>query len=195
LKTQIDTYLPVIPIYLIDNKTLFNYYNENLSYGVAVMSIYTSSGSYYPIFNISRRTPSIKLQAGNKQYLLSLSEEGFKLYNDTDGLGYEISLQYGLSVTHGLDKLQISNQGDKTASASQKITIPYRTDLTNYNKYTFHQSIIDNIGNSYNTITDNQKYPAFIKILASYTIYPRTTNTIITLYYSSYIIPVQRMQQ
>jgi hypothetical protein len=136
----------------------------------------------------------IKLQAGNKQYLLSLSEEGFKLYNDTDGLGYEIFLPCGLSVTYDSDKLQISNQGDKTTSASQKITIPYGTDLT---KYTFRQSIIDNAvmanpyGNLFDKITDGQKYPVTIKTLVGDTIYPRTTNTIITIYYSSYIDTVQ----
>jgi hypothetical protein len=139
----------------------------------------------------------IKLQAGNKQYLLSLSEEGFKLYNDTDGLGYEISLPCGLAVTHDSDKLQISNQGDKTASTSQKITIPYGTDLTDYNKYAFRQSIIDNIimgnpyGNLYDKITDGQKYPVTIKTLVGDDIYPKTTNTIFTLYYSSYIDTVE----
>jgi hypothetical protein len=51
----------------------------------------------------------------------------------------------------------------------------------------FRQSIIDNVGNSYDKITDNQKHPTFVKIFVGDNIYPRTTNTIFTFYYSSYI--------
>jgi hypothetical protein len=89
---------------------------------------------------------------------------------------------------------RVGYQGDKTASASQKIIISYGTD---FNKYRFCQSIIDNVimgnpySNLYDKITDGQNYPVTIKTIVGDTIYPRTTNTIITLYYSSYIDTLQ----
>jgi hypothetical protein len=42
-------------------------------------------------------------------------------------------------------------------------------------------------GNLYDKITDDQKYPVTIKTLVGDNIYPKTTNTIFTLSYSSYI--------
>jgi hypothetical protein len=42
-------------------------------------------------------------------------------------------------------------------------------------------------GSLYDIITDNQKHPTFVKILACDNIYLRTANTILTVYYSSYI--------
>jgi hypothetical protein len=85
------------------------------------MSLYGSTGSYYTLFDINRSfykiklrdvgigvwielsfykldinsVTSIRLRAENKQYLLLLTNEGFKLYNDTDGYGYEIFLPHG----------------------------------------------------------------------------------------------------
>jgi uncharacterized protein YoxC len=61
------------------------------------------------------------------------------------------------------------------------------------NLITFHQSIIDNIimanpyGNLYDKIISEQMYHTTIKTLLGDNIYPRTTNTILTIYYSSYI--------
>jgi hypothetical protein len=64
--------------------------------------------------------------------LLKLIIDGkFKLFNNTNGLDYEISLQSGLIINHDSYKLQISNQGNNITSASQKVTIPYSTDLSN----------------------------------------------------------------
>jgi hypothetical protein len=145
----------------------------------------------------------IFLQSGSTLHKLSLSAGIFKLYNETSGLGNEIALPRGFVVTHDSDNLQITNQGDKNASANQKITTPYGTDLRNLPYFesrvarleitSFHQSIIDNIimanlyGNLYDKITDGQKYPVIIKTLVGDDIYPKTTNTILTVYYSSYI--------
>jgi hypothetical protein len=92
--------------------------------------------------------------------------------------------------------LLITNASPEFES-EKEIIIPYGTDLTDYNKFTFFQSIIDNVimgnpyGNLYDKITDGQKYPVTIKTIIGDTIYPRTTNTIITLYYSSYMDTLQ----
>jgi hypothetical protein len=85
-----------------------------------------------------------------------------------------------------------------------KVIIPYSTDLTNlesrlttlesstnYNKIIFCQSIIDHIlinnpnGNLFQTITSNQKYSTTMKTLVE-GIYPKTTHTFLTVYYTSY---------
>jgi hypothetical protein len=74
-----------------------------------------------------------------------------------------------------------------------KIIIPYNRDLTNYNKTTFHQSIIDHTsinnsnGDLYNKITSNQKYSTTIKTLVYNDIFPKTTKTLLTAHYTSYI--------
>jgi hypothetical protein len=134
----------------------------------------------------------IYFQTGDKEYYLYLGGYGLKLANVTDGIGNEIGLPPGFVVTHNSDKLEITNQGDNIPSDSQKITIPYGIDLTDYNKYSFRQSIIDNVimanlyGNLYNKITDSQKYPVTIKSIVNDNIYPRITHTMFTLYYSSY---------
>jgi hypothetical protein len=61
------------------------------------------------------------------------------------------------------------------------------------NLITFRQSIIDNAimanpyGNLYDKIANSQKYPITIKTLVGDDIYPKTTNTLLTVFYSSYI--------
>jgi hypothetical protein len=47
--------------------------------------------------------------------------------------------------------------------------------------------MVNPYGNLYDKITNNQKYSASVKTTVGDNIYPRTTNTILTVYYSSYI--------
>jgi hypothetical protein len=81
-------------------------------------------------------------------------------------------------------------QFTKKDSPNDKITIPYGTDLTNYNKATFRQSIIDHtlINSPYNTlketITSDQKYAITMKTLVGEGVFPKTTNTLLTVYFS-----------
>jgi hypothetical protein len=87
----------------------------------------------------------------------------------------------------------------------KEIIIPYGTDLTNLESRltslesrsggssSFRQSIIDNviINNPTNTlkdiITNNQDFSTTIKILVGEGIYPKTSHTLLTVYYTSYI--------
>jgi hypothetical protein len=77
--------------------------------------------------------------------------------------------------------------------SENEIVIPYGTDLTNYNKTTFRQSIIDHTLinspwiNMQNKITIGEKYFSPIKTSVCEDIYPKTTNTMLTVYYTSYI--------
>jgi hypothetical protein len=94
-----------------------------------------------------------------------------------------------------------------SVNANDKVIIPYGTDLTNLesrltilenksgsnNLITFCQSIIDHtlINSPFNslkeTIINNQKYPTTMKTLVSEDVFPKTTHTFLTVYYTSYI--------
>jgi hypothetical protein len=70
-----------------------------------------------------------------------------------------------------------------------------KTNASNPTTSIFYQSIIDYIttnnpnGNLFETITNNTSFPTTIKTTISDDpiIFPRTTNTLITIYYSSYV--------
>jgi hypothetical protein len=78
-------------------------------------------------------------------------------------------------------------------SYPNQVIIPYNTDLTNFNKGTFCQSLIDHTtmnnpnSNLYQTITNGQKYSTTMKTLVCDDISPKTTNTLFAVYYTSYI--------
>jgi hypothetical protein len=78
-------------------------------------------------------------------------------------------------------------------STEEQITIPFGTDQTNINKTTFLQSLIDNATmnnpqvNLYDKITNGEKYATTMKTLVGNDIFPKTTNTMLTVYYTSYI--------
>jgi hypothetical protein len=84
-------------------------------------------------------------------------------------------------------------QFTKKDRLNDKIIIPYGTDLTNINKATFRQSIIDNATmnnpqvNLYHKITNSQKFSTTIKTSVGETVFPKTTHTLLTVYYTSYI--------
>jgi hypothetical protein len=84
-------------------------------------------------------------------------------------------------------------QFTKKNSLSDKVIIPYGTDLTYYNKTTFRQSIIDHTLisnpqiNLYDKITNGEKYATTMKTLVGNDIFPKTTNTMFIVYYISYI--------
>jgi hypothetical protein len=84
-------------------------------------------------------------------------------------------------------------QFTKKDSLNDKVIIPYGTDLTNYNKTTFRQSIIDHtyINSPFNTLKEtirsSKKYSTTMKTLVGNDIFPKTSNTMLTVYYTSYI--------
>jgi hypothetical protein len=102
------------------------------------------------------------------------------------------------------------------SNINNEITIPYGTDLTNLgtdmtnlearlstlesgsgsgsnNLITFRQSLIDHTtinsrnGDLFQAITTTTKYPTTIKTSIGEEVFPKTTNTLLTVYYSSYI--------
>jgi hypothetical protein len=72
-------------------------------------------------------------------------------------------------------------------------TVPLNIYLNNYNKPSFRQSIIDHtsINTPYNslkeTITTGQKFSTTIKTIFGGSVFPKTTHTLLTCYYTSYI--------
>jgi hypothetical protein len=84
-------------------------------------------------------------------------------------------------------------QFTKKDNPNNKITIPYGIDLTNYNKTTFRQSLIDQTsinnphGDLYDKIINSQKFSSPIKTRVSDDILPRVANTMLIVYYTSYI--------
>jgi hypothetical protein len=90
-------------------------------------------------------------------------------------------------------------------NSKNQLKLPFGTDLTNIgtnltnlgsrlttleNKTTFRQSIIDHTlinnpnGNLFQIITSGQKYSTTIKTSVGENIYPKTTNTLLTVYFS-----------
>jgi hypothetical protein len=112
--------------------------------------------------------------------------------NKTKGSTNLIGKLYLSNSTGSTEVSYLSNgiQFTKKDSSNDKVIIPYGTDLTNYNKDTFFQSIIDHTiinspnGNLFQTITSNEKYSTTMKTLVGDDIFPKTTNT---FYYTSYI--------
>jgi hypothetical protein len=84
-------------------------------------------------------------------------------------------------------------QFTKKDSLNDKVIIPYGTHQTNYNKTTFRQSTIDHTLinnpqiNLYDKITNSENYATILKTLVCNDIFPKTTNTMLTVCYTSYI--------
>jgi hypothetical protein len=176
------------------DNVLFQYYDT----GVAVhMKQYESNYPYTPcLFEINKNSNSIWIGTTtlNKgyvriggEYLYLYAKDFFHMYLDGQD-------KYGIDFSFTENEVKFKNTSSlNPATKDKEITIPYGTDLTNYNKATFRQSLIDytSINSPFNTlketITNNQTYPTTIKTLVDNNIFPKTTNTLITLYYSSYI--------
>jgi hypothetical protein len=105
-----------------------------------------------------------------------------------DGLNKSIDF----SFTENEVKFKNTSELNPTTK-DKEVIIPYGTDLTNYNKATFRQSIIDYTlinnpnGNLFQTITSNEKFSTTIKTTVGENVFPKTTNTLLTVYYTSYI--------
>jgi hypothetical protein len=105
-----------------------------------------------------------------------------------DGINIELDNWKRCSLSTNDNNFNIKNTNN-----NKEITIPYGTDLTNYNKPTFFQSIINHtiINNPLNTlkeiITNNERFSTTIKTLVGEDIYPKTTHTLLTVYYTSYL--------
>jgi hypothetical protein len=144
------------------------------------------------------------LFTGNNQSLFHIVKG--ESYN-TVSIGY--SDGYSNSATTITGKLYLTNSISSTefsylsdgiqitkkdsVNANDKVIIPYGTDLTNYNKTTFRQSIINHTLinnpqiNLYDKITSGEKFSTTMKTLVGNDIFPKTTNTMLTVYYTSYI--------
>jgi hypothetical protein len=120
---------------------------------------------------------------------------------------FQKGLRFKSEESLKIQKPYTSYQSD----VNNEITIPYGTNLTNLesrlttlesgsgggssdnNKATFRQSLIDHTtmnnpnGNLFQTITSGQKYFTTMKTLVGDDIFPKTTNTLLTVYYTSYI--------
>jgi hypothetical protein len=168
-----------------NNNNLFEYYNlmdsdnKTKAFGVFI-SDWQSTGNNTSIINVCKGEGKNSITIGNNSLGFASTIIG-KIYLSNPTGSTEVScLSNGIQFT-------------KKDSPNDKKTIPYGTDLTNYNKTTFRQSIIDHIsinnsnGDLYNKITCNQKYSIKIKTLVNDDIFPKTTNTLLTAYYTSYI--------
>jgi hypothetical protein len=88
-------------------------------------------------------------------------------------------------------RTSVTNISDN--SSPNQLKLSFGTDLTNYNKATFPQSLIDNTtmnnpnNNLFQTIANGEKFSTTIKTLVGDNIFPKTTNTLLTVYYTSYI--------
>jgi hypothetical protein len=101
-------------------------------------------------------------------------------------------------ISNGIQLLTENNNDPFTIQSikyggDKNIIIPYGTDLTNYNKIIFRQSIIDKAiinnpeVNLYDKIKYYQKFSTTIKTTVGENVFPKTTHTFLTCYYTSYI--------
>jgi hypothetical protein len=193
-----SSYTPAIPedlnTFTLNRQTsgtdnsLFNYYKNTDNSQIGVL-VGTNDNSDI-IFQIAKDIDYVRIGTLCYKWSGSVNIGGGELtLYGKDSIN--IQLNNFKSCTLSTDE---NNFSIKNTNNNKEITIPYGTDL---NKTTFRQSIIDKVvvanpyGNLYDKITDSQKYPTTIKTLVNDNIYPKTTNTILTVYYSSYIDTVQ----
>jgi hypothetical protein len=144
--------------------------------GVLIVG-YNSSYAHGNIFLINKYSRIVEI--GNK--CTGSTELLGKLYLSNSTGSTEVSCKS--------DGIQFS----KKDNPNDKVIIPFGKDLTSFNKAIFRQSIIDYTiinnpnGNLYQTNTNGQKYSTTIKTIVDENVFPKTTNTLFTLYYTSYI--------
>jgi hypothetical protein len=126
---------------------------------------------------------NIKINNNNKNCTLSTNDKNFNIKNTNNYK--EITIPYGTDLT---------NLGtDLTNLETRLTTLESGSGSGSNNLITFRQSIIDNVvmanpyGKLYDKITDNQKYPTIIKTFVGEEVFPKTTNTMLTAYFTSYI--------
>jgi hypothetical protein len=201
-----SSYTPAIPEDLITftlnktnsstNKTIFNYYRNanNSQIGVLVGTNDNSEKIFskekdidYVRIGTLYYKWSGKVDIGGEQLYL-YGKNGISIITDNNP-NYENRCT--LSCTK--DGVKFANFSD-----TKSIFLPYGTDLTNIqnksttleNKATFRQSIIDHttMNNPYNTlketITSNEKYSTTMKTLVDENIFPKTTHSFLTCYYT-----------
>jgi hypothetical protein len=164
------------------------------------------------IMTVRAKSDITIFQGANESMRLLLQKTGMSFENNNDNNNKDfknIFLPYNLNLTITSEtksvveaEVEVTKKYEKSllftnnfpeSDSEKKIIIPYGTDLTDYNKTTFRQSIIDHTtvinpyGDLYNKITSNQKYPTTIKTTVNENILPRMTNTTVIYYYSSYI--------
>jgi hypothetical protein len=113
---------------------------------------------------------------------MGLSITEFSVYDDDETKN--ITFPKGLRIVTEGFYLQAWKPGTViNSNLANQIKIPYGTDLSNYNKYTFRQSVIDNAIincpciNLFDKITSGVKFSTIIKSSIGDDIYPKTTHT------------------
>jgi hypothetical protein len=189
-----NSYTPVIPDTLnsYTNQRVYNSLGNNMSFqyfdtGVAA---YTKQENYArALFEINKSNNYIQIgtlssNIGN----VFIGGKYLELYSDLSFTMYLKST--GCATIFSFTENEIKFQNN---THYKEVIIPYGTDLTNYNKTTFHQSIIDHTlinnpnSNLFQTITNPTKYPTTMKTLVGEDVFPKTTHTLLTVYYTSYI--------
>jgi hypothetical protein len=189
------------------DNSVFNYY-RNVNTSEIGVSVGTNDNSDI-IFQIAKNIDYVRI--GTLYYkwsgTVNIGGGELTLYGKD---GINIILNNWKSCTLSTD----DNNFNIKKNENDKITITYGTDLTNLgtdmsnletrlttlesgsgsnNLITFRQSIIDHTlihdpnANLFLTITSGEKYSTKLKTLVGEDIYPKTTHTLLTAYYTSFI--------
>jgi hypothetical protein len=165
----------------------------------------TIMGGNFQIKNNSGVTINTIVQ----EAILTVNSNNVSFENDSYP-NKNIVLGIGLRTSITDNQVVFHKPGDTiTANSSQnQLKLLFKADLTNLKTklstlensgsgsnylVTFRQSIIDHtsINSPYNTLKDTitivQKYPTIIKTLLGDNVLPKTTHTLLTVYYTSYI--------
>jgi hypothetical protein len=169
------------------NNSVFNYY-RNADNSILGASVGTNDNSD-KIFQIAKDIDYVRIGTLYYKWCGSVNVRGGELtLYGKDGINTELNNFKRCTLSTNENNFNIKNTNE-----NKEITIPYGTDLTNYNKTTFRQSIIDHtlINSPFSTLKEtiatNQTYSTKMKTLVGESIYPKTTHTLLTAYYTSYI--------
>jgi hypothetical protein len=186
---SLNTYSPSVNTYGGDS-VLFQYMDT----GVVVFQ--KDSPYLNPLFYISKNTNQLNLGtcSGNKGTVY-VGGESLRLYaKENIKMFLDGSTKYNIDFSFTENEVKFKNISSLNPTTKDKeITVPYGTDLTNYNKTTFRQSLIEkfivnnpNYGLDQLTVSDIKIYTP-IKNLVGEDVFPKTSHTLLTVYYTSYI--------
>jgi hypothetical protein len=165
------------------DNSVFNYYrNTNISQIGVIVGTNDNSDI---IFQIAKDIDYVRIGTLYYKWSGSVNIGGGQLtLYGKDGINIELNNWKRCALSSNDNNFNIKNNNN-----NKEITIPYGTDL---NKTAFRQSIIDHtlINSPFNTLKETiggGQYPTKMKTLVGENIYPKTTHTLLTAYYTSYI--------